>query len=115
MNSMSGFWSSILIEAAQYATRAGCMPGWVGTLSDISQMPAFEVENRTPAPVGFQLAGDFGRLRRVFEARAGEGARIRRGRASKGRLKAQLSPRASAKWIVCDSAARDVGNGLGRS
>src|SRR5512132_1680819 len=46
-------------------------------------MPAFEVENRTPAPVSFQLSGDFGRLRRVFEARAGEGARIRRGRASK--------------------------------
>src|SRR5512133_339505 len=78
-------------------------------------MPAFEVENRTPASVGFQLAGDFGRLRRVFEARAGEGARIRRGRASKARLEAQLSPRASAKWIVRDSAARHVGTGLGRS
>src|SRR5512133_1407048 len=78
-------------------------------------MPAFEVENRTPASVGFQLAGDFGRLRRVFEARAGEGARIRRGRASKARLKAQLSLRALAKWIVRDSAARHVGTGLGRS
>lgn len=56
-------------------------------------MPAFEVVNRTLAPVGFQVAGDFGRLRRGFEARAGEGAGIRRGRASKVRLKAQPSPR----------------------
>src|SRR5512143_2312142 len=77
-------------------------------------MPAFEVENRTPAPGGFQVAGDFGRLRRVFEARAGEGAGIRRGRASEAPLKAQLW-RALAKWIVRDSAARHVGTGLGRS
>jgi hypothetical protein len=34
---------------------------------------------------------------------------------SKARLKAQLSPRALAKWIVRDSAARHVGTGLGRS
>src|SRR5512132_3834554 len=70
------------------------------------------VHLRSPAFNFWAIADGADGLRRPTSVKR---ARIRRGRASKARLKAQLSLRALAKWIVSDSAARHVGTGLVRS